>query len=157
MGHSSYGSNEILSSEAAGWFADLFYCLRFASRLFNYGIGIHLIAGQPSPRPSHISPKADHLSFQVPLPLSNIGDGALPSVRLPLAPPEQTASNSDTPAAFTAVRLAEAGGGQAQRPRHHFCQRGRRRARAADHPGAARSHVCTEIDLCLRITLLAYL
>jgi len=33
-------------------------------RLFNYGIGIHLIEGQPSPRSSQISPKADHLSFQ---------------------------------------------------------------------------------------------
>jgi catechol 2,3-dioxygenase-like lactoylglutathione lyase family enzyme len=32
--------------------------------LFNYGIGIHLIEGQPSPRSSQISPKADHLSFQ---------------------------------------------------------------------------------------------
>jgi len=34
-------------------------------RLFNYGIGIHLIAGHPAPRPSQINPKADHLSFQV--------------------------------------------------------------------------------------------
>lgn len=33
--------------------------------LFNYGIGIHLIAGQPIPRSSKIEPKSDHLSFQV--------------------------------------------------------------------------------------------
>ncbi len=34
-------------------------------RLFNYGVGIHLIAGQPLARNKQIDPKADHLSFQV--------------------------------------------------------------------------------------------
>lgn len=33
--------------------------------LFNYGIGIHLIGGQPVARSSKIDPKSDHLSFQV--------------------------------------------------------------------------------------------
>lgn len=32
--------------------------------LFGYGIGIHLVHGQPIQRPSAIDPKADHLSFQ---------------------------------------------------------------------------------------------
>mmetsp|Transcript_27675 Transcript_27675/g.70485 ORF Transcript_27675/g.70485 Transcript_27675/m.70485 type:complete len:216 (-) Transcript_27675:1062-1709(-) len=32
--------------------------------LFNYGIGIHLIRGNPLPRSTTIVPKSDHLSFQ---------------------------------------------------------------------------------------------
>lgn len=34
------------------------------SWLFNYGVGIHLIGGDPVPRASRINPQADHLSFQ---------------------------------------------------------------------------------------------
>lgn len=36
-----------------------------ADRLWRYGLGLHLIKGQPVPRSSHIDPKSDHLSFQV--------------------------------------------------------------------------------------------
>ena len=36
-----------------------------ARRLWRYGLGLHLIKGQPVPRSTHIDPKADHLSFQV--------------------------------------------------------------------------------------------
>lgn len=32
--------------------------------LWGYGVGLHLIKGQPVPRSSKIDPKADHLSFQ---------------------------------------------------------------------------------------------
>ncbi|KAK9828528.1 hypothetical protein WJX72_000603 [[Myrmecia] bisecta] len=32
--------------------------------LFQYGLGIHLIEGEPPARQQHIDPKADHLSFQ---------------------------------------------------------------------------------------------
>ena len=34
-------------------------------RLFNYGIGIHLIEGTPEPRSKELKAEADHLSFQV--------------------------------------------------------------------------------------------
>lgn len=34
-------------------------------RLFNYGVGIHLISGQPQRRSRDINPEDDHLSFQV--------------------------------------------------------------------------------------------
>jgi len=34
-------------------------------RLFGYGLGIHLIQGEPVQRPSKINPRGDHLSFQV--------------------------------------------------------------------------------------------
>mmetsp|Transcript_23895 Transcript_23895/g.66308 ORF Transcript_23895/g.66308 Transcript_23895/m.66308 type:complete len:149 (+) Transcript_23895:767-1213(+) len=34
------------------------------SWLFNYGIGIHLIAGKPTCCPRELNPKDDHLSFQ---------------------------------------------------------------------------------------------
>lgn len=33
--------------------------------LWGYGIGLHLIAGQPVPRSARIDPRSDHLSFQV--------------------------------------------------------------------------------------------
>lgn len=33
--------------------------------LWGYGMGLHLIKGQPVPRSKHIDPKSDHLSFQV--------------------------------------------------------------------------------------------
>jgi catechol 2,3-dioxygenase-like lactoylglutathione lyase family enzyme len=33
--------------------------------LWGYGIGLHLIAGQPVPRSTRIDPRSDHLSFQV--------------------------------------------------------------------------------------------
>jgi hypothetical protein len=36
-----------------------------ACRLFAYGVGIHLIKGEPLHRPDKIDPRADHLSFQV--------------------------------------------------------------------------------------------
>lgn len=32
--------------------------------LWGYGMGLHLIKGQPVPRSKHIDPKSDHLSFQ---------------------------------------------------------------------------------------------
>jgi catechol 2,3-dioxygenase-like lactoylglutathione lyase family enzyme len=32
--------------------------------LWGYGIGLHLIAGQPVPRSTRIDPRSDHLSFQ---------------------------------------------------------------------------------------------
>eukprot|EP00884_Botryococcus_braunii_P022023 jgi/Botrbrau1/8504/Bobra.0029s0010.2 len=32
--------------------------------LFNYNIGIHLIAGEPLARPRELNPRADHMSFQ---------------------------------------------------------------------------------------------
>lgn len=35
-----------------------------ANRLFGYGIGVHLIHGQPVRRAAEIDPRADHLSFQ---------------------------------------------------------------------------------------------
>lgn len=34
-------------------------------RLFGYGLGIHLIQGEPVSRPEKINPRGDHLSFQV--------------------------------------------------------------------------------------------
>jgi len=34
-------------------------------RLFNYGLGIHLIEGTPEPRSTELKADADHLSFQV--------------------------------------------------------------------------------------------
>ena len=34
-------------------------------RLFAYGVGIHLISGQPQRRSRDINPEDDHLSFQV--------------------------------------------------------------------------------------------
>lgn len=36
-----------------------------SDRLFNYGIGIHLIKGEPVARGAAINPKSDHVSFQV--------------------------------------------------------------------------------------------
>jgi len=44
-----------------------------ACRLFNYGIGIHLIAGKPTCCPRELNPKDDHLSFQVTLGEGNDG------------------------------------------------------------------------------------
>lgn len=34
-------------------------------RLFGYGLGLHLIHGEPLARPTAINPRGDHLSFQV--------------------------------------------------------------------------------------------
>ena len=34
-------------------------------RLFGYGLGLHLIHGEPQERPATINPRGDHLSFQV--------------------------------------------------------------------------------------------
>ena len=39
--------------------------MRNACRLYAYGLGIHLIRGEPLHVPSKINPLADHLSFQV--------------------------------------------------------------------------------------------